>query len=64
VGVTTAGYFLGQIDIVKNNIEIAIVAIVALSVLPMAIEFGRHHRQKKAAAAAGRTAVEDELTPG
>jgi membrane-associated protein len=64
VGVTTAGYFLGQIDIVKNNIEIAIVAIVAVSVLPMVIEFGRHHRHKKAAAAAGSVAVEDELTPG
>jgi len=30
-GITTFGYFLGEIDFIKNNIEIAIVAIVAVS---------------------------------
>jgi membrane-associated protein len=42
--VTVAGYFLGQIDAVKNNIEIAIPLIVALSLVPVAIEFVRHRR--------------------
>lgn len=38
VGVTTLGYYLGEISAVRNNIEIAIVAIVVISVLPMLIE--------------------------
>lgn len=42
--VTIAGYFLGQIDLVKNNIEIAIPLIVVLSLVPVAIEFVRHRR--------------------
>lgn len=42
------GYFLGQIDAVKNNIEIAIIAIVVLSVLPMAAEFWRHRKASSA----------------
>jgi membrane-associated protein len=45
IGVTTLGYFLGSVDVVKNNIEIAIVAIVAVSLLPVAIELIRHRRQ-------------------
>ncbi|HWC69483.1 MAG TPA: VTT domain-containing protein [Acidimicrobiales bacterium] len=47
VGITTLGYFLGEIDFIKQNIEVAIVVIVALSVLPMAIEFFRHWRAAK-----------------
>ena len=35
VGVTTLGYFLGEIELVKDNIEIAIIAIVAVSLLPI-----------------------------
>jgi membrane-associated protein len=49
VGITTLGYFLGQIDVVKNNIEIAIVLVIALSLLPVAIEFVKHRRQAKRA---------------
>jgi membrane-associated protein len=44
VGVTTLGYFLGEIEFVKNNLEIAAVAIVAVSLLPVGIEFMRHRR--------------------
>jgi membrane-associated protein len=44
IGVTTLGYFLGSVDVVKDNIEIAIVAIVAVSLLPVAIELIRHRR--------------------
>ena len=43
-GVTTAGHFLGQINAVRNHIEIAILAVVAVSVLPVAFEFVRHRR--------------------
>jgi membrane-associated protein len=34
---TLAGYFFGQIAVVKNHFEIAILAIIAISLLPMAI---------------------------
>jgi membrane-associated protein len=44
VGITTLGFFLGEIDIVKNNIEIAVLAVVAVSLLPVTIEFVRHRR--------------------
>ncbi|MEO8695291.1 MAG: VTT domain-containing protein, partial [Acidimicrobiales bacterium] len=43
-GITTLGYFLGEVDFIKNNIEVAIVAIVAVSLLPVAIEMWRHRR--------------------
>ena len=44
-GVTLAGYFLGEIDAVRHNLEIALIAVVGLSVLPVAIETIRHRRQ-------------------
>jgi membrane-associated protein len=46
--VTTAGYFLGQVDVVKNNIEIAIPLIVLLSLVPVGIEVVRHRRNATA----------------
>lgn len=42
VGVTTLGYYLGEIRAVKNNIEIAILAIVLISLLPMLVELIRY----------------------
>ncbi len=45
-GVTVLGYFLGQVDVIKNNIELAAVAVVAVSLLPVAIEFIRHRRAR------------------
>ena len=45
IGVTTLGFFLGEIDFVKNNIEVAILAIVVLSLLPVAFELWKHRRQ-------------------
>jgi membrane-associated protein len=41
-GLTFAGYFLGGLPIVKNNFETAIYGLVALSLLPVAIEFIKH----------------------
>jgi membrane-associated protein len=51
VGVTTLGYFLGEIDFVKNNLEVAAIIIVAISVLPVVFEYRRHRREVAAAAA-------------
>ncbi|MDO8389481.1 MAG: VTT domain-containing protein [Actinomycetota bacterium] len=56
-GITTLGYFLGQVDAVANNIEIAAIMIVGISVLPMAFEFWKHHKANKAAGAAADTAT-------
>jgi membrane-associated protein len=58
VGLTTLGYFLGQIDVVKNNIEIAIVLVIALSLVPVVIEFVKHRRQTKRAVDAVLTDAE------
>ena len=44
VGVTTLGYFLGEIEWVEENLEIAILAIVGLSVLPIVFELVRGRR--------------------
>ncbi len=38
VSMTLAGYFFGQIPIVKNNFEIVVVGIIGFSILPMVIE--------------------------
>jgi len=57
VGVTVLGYFLGQISFVKSNLEIMLLLIVAVSLIPVAIEYLRH----RAAAKRGETA-EDSIS--
>ncbi|MGH9243215.1 MAG: VTT domain-containing protein [Acidimicrobiales bacterium] len=47
IGVTLLGYFLGQIDVVEQNLEIAILTVVAISILPMVIEIAKSRREKK-----------------
>ena len=47
IGVTLLGYFLGQIDVVEENLEVAILAIVAISVMPMVIEIVKARREKR-----------------
>jgi membrane-associated protein len=49
-GVTILGYFLGQVAFVKSNIELILVGIVVISVIPIAIEFLRGRRRRRAAA--------------
>jgi membrane-associated protein len=44
VGVTTLGYFLGQIDVVREHVELAALVIVAISLLPVALEVLKHRR--------------------
>ena len=39
---TVLGYFLGKQSIIRNHVEIATIAIVVLSLLPIAIEYLRH----------------------
>ena len=49
-GVTFLGYLLGNVPFVKNNIEIILISVVAISVLPIAYEYIRHRREAAAAA--------------
>nr|WP_298564742.1 VTT domain-containing protein [uncultured Streptomyces sp.] len=50
-GVTLAGYWLGQIDFIKTNVESILILIVLLSVVPIIIEYLRDRSKKKHAAA-------------
>lgn len=45
-GMTTLGYFLGQFDFVKANIEFIIIGIVAVSFIPVFIEIRRAHKTR------------------
>lgn len=38
-GVTVLGYFLGQIPVVHQNVELAFILIVAVSLIPMVVEY-------------------------
>ncbi len=54
VGVTSLGYFLGQVDFVHANVEPIILGIVALSVVPIAIELLRARRTPASPAEAAK----------
>ena len=51
-GITLLGYFLGGVDFVHDNLEVAVLVIVFFSVLPMVYEFLRHR-------SATRTVIEE-----
>jgi membrane-associated protein len=43
---TGAGYFFGNIPLVRKNFSLAILAIIALSTVPIVTEFLRHRKKK------------------
>ncbi len=48
LSITLLGYFLGtRVPWLRDNIDYAILAILALSVVPVAIEWGRHRRSHR-----------------
>ena len=49
VGVTVLGFYLGNISLIKDNIDAVLVLIVAVSVLPMVVEFVLAHRRHRTA---------------
>jgi membrane-associated protein len=51
-GVTLLGYWLGQIALVRNNIEAMLVLVVLISVVPIGIEYLRSRGKAKAAGGA------------
>ncbi len=44
---TLAGYFFGQIPIVKDNFEVVVIGIIGISVLPIVFEFVRAKLNRK-----------------
>ena len=44
-GISLAGYFFGNVPIIKNNLTLMILFIIAITILPAVIEFFRHRRQ-------------------
>jgi membrane-associated protein len=57
-GFIYAGYFFGNIPVVKNNFTLVILVIIFLSILPGIIEYLRHRRgQSKAAVSSQPPAV-------
>ncbi len=50
---TSAGYYFGQMKVVKNNFSLVVLAIIFLSILPGIIEYVKHRREKAKAQAAG-----------
>jgi len=48
IGVTLLGYFLGQVDVIESNLELAILAVIAVSLSPVALELLRERRRQRA----------------
>ena len=46
-GVTLLGYFLGQVDVIEENLEAAILLVVAISCLPIGFELLKARREKR-----------------
>jgi membrane-associated protein len=47
-GVVLLGYWLGQIEFVRNNVEYIIIGVIVISVLPIVFELVRSRRTKRA----------------
>jgi len=52
VGVTLLGYWLGGFDAVKNNIEVALMLVVAVSLIPIVVEWIKHRLDARRVASA------------
>ena len=46
-GITLLGYFLGNVDVVREHLELFVLSLVALSLTPIAFELVRNRRQLK-----------------
>ena len=64
-GVTLLGYFLGQaFPVLQDKLELAVLAIVAFSVLPVVVEYVRHRRQANAVVVEVVEEIVDDVTKG
>lgn len=53
-GVTTLGYYLGQIEFIRSHLEPVLLAIIGLSVLPIVAELTRGRRATRKPASSSR----------
>ena len=44
-GVTTAGYYLGAVPLIRDNVDAVLVLVVVISVVPMLVEWWLHRRR-------------------
>ena len=44
-----AGYFFGNLPVVKENFGLVVIGVIVVSVVPMAVEYLRHRRSARAA---------------
>ena len=59
-GITLLGYFLGHaFPVLQDNLELAVLAIVAVSLVPALVEYLRHRRRVHATADEAADAAED-----
>ncbi len=49
IGLTLAGYFLGQIEIIRNNFEKVVLLIIFISIVPIIVSIIKNKMQKKQA---------------
>jgi membrane-associated protein len=61
-GITLLGYFLGQVPVVEENLELAILAVVGISILPIVLEVLKARKEKRHSVAAD--VAHDLLEPG
>lgn len=47
IGVTLLGYFLGQVDVIEKNLELAILSVVAVSVMPIVLEMRKARKERR-----------------
>jgi membrane-associated protein len=49
-GIVLLGFYLGQVEVVEHNLELAILSVVAISLVPIAVELWKARRERLAAA--------------
>lgn len=53
VGVTLLGYYLGSVEVIANNVELMLLAFVAIAIVPVGLEYLRDRAAKKLDAVTG-----------
>ena len=61
-GLTVLGYAVGGNELVQDNLEAALLVIVAVSLLPMAVEYLRHRRHAGSPAGRSSGGATDDVT--
>jgi membrane-associated protein len=56
VSLTLAGYFFGNLPVVKDNLSLVVIAIVIASIMPGVVEYVRHRRARVSPPEVGRAA--------